>query len=115
VRRPRNRIVPKGRLANELILELLVHKDQPPQPIDRRQAEWAEKHGMELSRKTLTDAVLAAGSLLQAVGGPAAEMAGRKLYPGRRAAAALPDADENGPPPPGVLVGIQRARRGGGV
>jgi len=60
-------IVPKSKLANELIIELVVQKYQQHQPIYRQQADWADNHGIELSRKTLTDAVLAAGSLLTAV------------------------------------------------
>jgi transposase len=64
-----DQIVPKGKLANEMIIELLVNKYQQHLPIYRQQAELAENHGIELSRQTLTDAVLAAGSLLQAVVG----------------------------------------------
>ncbi len=67
MRRCPRQIVPKGKLANEVIIELLVNKYQQHLPIYRQQAELAENHGIELSRKTLTDAVLAAGSLLQAV------------------------------------------------
>jgi len=62
-------IVPKSKLANELIIELVVQKYQQHQPIYRQQADLADNHGIELSRKTLTDAVLAAGNLLQAVAG----------------------------------------------
>jgi transposase len=60
-------IVPKSKLANEFIIELVVRKYQQHQPIYRQQADLADNQGIELSRKTLTDAVLAAGSLLQAV------------------------------------------------
>ncbi len=109
-------IVPKGKLANEMIIELLVNKYQQHLPIYRQQAELAENHGIELSRKTLTDAVLAAGSLLQAV----VRAQRRELLTGSYLQAdetplPLPDAGEDGPQPPGVSVGIQRARRGGGV
>jgi len=62
-------IVPKGKLANEFIIELVVQKYQQHQPIYRQQADLADNQGIELSRKTLTDAVLAAGGLLQAVMG----------------------------------------------
>jgi transposase len=62
-------IVPKGKLANEFIIEVLAQKYQQHLPIYRQQAVLADNHGIELSRKTLTDAVLAAGSLLQAVVG----------------------------------------------
>jgi transposase len=62
-------IVPKSKLANEFIIELVVQKYQQHQPIYRQQADLADNQRIELSRKTLTDAVLAAGSLLQAVVG----------------------------------------------
>ncbi len=116
VRHCPEQIVPKGKLANEMIIELLVNKYQQHLPIYRQQAELAENHGIELSRKTLTDAVLAAGSLLQAV----VRAQRRELLTGSYLQAdetplPLPDAGEDGPQPPGVSVGIQRARRGGGV
>ena len=60
-------IIPKSKLANAFIIELVVQKYQQHQPIYRQQADLADNHHIELSRKTLTDAVLAAGSLLQAV------------------------------------------------
>jgi len=62
-------IVPKSKLANEFIIELVVQKYQQHQPIYRQQADLADNHGIELSRKTLTDSVRTAGSLLQAVVG----------------------------------------------
>jgi transposase len=62
-------IVPKGKLSNEFIIEVLAQKYQQHQPIYRQQAVLADNHGIELSRKTLTEAVLAAGGLLQAVVG----------------------------------------------
>lgn len=62
-------IVPKGKLANQFIIEVLAKKYQQHLPIYRQQAELSDNHGIDLSRKTLTDAVLAAGSLLQAVVG----------------------------------------------
>jgi transposase len=60
-------IVPKGKLSNEFIIEVLVRKYQLHLPVYRQCAALAEDFGIELSRKTLTDAVLAAGSLLGAV------------------------------------------------
>ena len=60
-------IVPKGKLSNEFIIETLVRKYQLHLPVYRQCAALAEDHGIELSRKTLTDAILAAGSLLGAV------------------------------------------------
>jgi len=60
-------IVPKGKLSNEFIIEVLVRKYQLHLPVYRQCAALAEDDGIELSRKTLTDAILAAGSLLGAV------------------------------------------------
>jgi len=57
-------IVPKGKLSNEFIIEVLAQKYQQHTPVYRQQAVLADDHGIELSRKTLTDAILAAGSLL---------------------------------------------------
>ena len=61
------KIVPKGKLANELIIEALVQKYQQHQPVYRQCADLAENHGVELSRKTLTTDVLACGELLRLV------------------------------------------------
>ena len=60
-------IVPKGKLSNEFIIEALAQKYQQHLPVYRQCAVLADNHGIELSRKTLTDAILAAGSLLSAV------------------------------------------------
>jgi transposase len=60
-------IVPKGKLSNEFIIEVLVRKYQLHLPVYRQCAALAEDFDIELSRKTLTDAILAAGGLLQAV------------------------------------------------
>jgi transposase len=60
-------IVPKSKLSDEFIIEVLAQKYQQHHPIYRQQAVLAENHGIELSRKTLTDAVLAAGGLLRPV------------------------------------------------
>jgi transposase len=60
-------IVPKGKLSNDFIIEVLVRKYQLHLPVYRQCAALAEDFGIELSRKTLTDAILAAGGLLQAV------------------------------------------------
>jgi transposase len=62
-------IVPKGKLSNEFIIEVLVRKYQLHLPVYRQCAALAEDYAIELSRKTLTDAILAAGSLLSAVVG----------------------------------------------
>ena len=60
-------IVPKGKLSDEFIIEALAQKFQQHLPVYRQCATLADNHDIELSRKTLTDAILAAGSLLSAV------------------------------------------------
>ena len=71
-------IVPKSKLSNELVIEVLAQKYQQHLPVYRQCATLAENHQIELSCKTLTDAVLAAGGLLQAVvRAQAAEMVAR--------------------------------------
>jgi transposase len=62
-------IVPKGKLSNEFIIEVLVRKFQLHLPVYRQCAALAEDFGIELSRKTLNDAILAAGELLRPVVG----------------------------------------------
>jgi len=57
-------IVPKSKLSDEFIIEVLARKYQEHLPVYRQCATLAQEHGIELSRKTLTDAILAAGSLL---------------------------------------------------
>lgn len=64
---PPAQIVPKSKLSNEFIIEAVVRKYQQHLPVYRQCAVLAEDFGIELSRKTLTDAILAAGSLLGAV------------------------------------------------
>jgi transposase len=61
------KIVPKSKLSNEFIIEALAKKFQQHQPVYRQCAVLAENHGIELSRATLTSAILAAGDLLRAV------------------------------------------------
>ena len=60
-------IVPKGKLSNEFIIEVLVRKYQLHLPVYRQCAALLEDFEIDLSRKTLTDAILGAGGLLQAV------------------------------------------------
>ena len=62
-------IVPKGKLSNEFIIEVLVRKFQLHLPVYRQCAALLEDFGIELSRKTLNDAILAAGELLRPVVG----------------------------------------------
>jgi transposase len=60
-------IVPKGKLANEFIIEGLAQKYQQHNPVYRQCATLAEDQGIELSRHTLTEGILAAGELLRPV------------------------------------------------
>jgi transposase len=60
-------IVPKSKLANEFVIEALVRKYQQHLPVYRQCAALAEDYGLELSRKTVTDAILAAGDMLRSV------------------------------------------------
>jgi transposase len=60
-------IIPKSKLSNEFVIEVLAQKYQQHLPVYRQCATLAEDYGIELSRKTLTDAILAAGELLNAV------------------------------------------------
>lgn len=60
-------IVPKGKLSNEFIIEGLVRKFQLHLPVYRQCAALVEDFGIDLSRKTLNDAILAAGELLRPV------------------------------------------------
>ncbi len=57
-------IVPKSKLSDEFIIEVLARKYQEHRPVYRQCATLADEHGIELSRKTLPAAILAAGSLL---------------------------------------------------
>jgi transposase len=61
------RIVPKGKLSDAFIIEVLVQKYQQHNPVYRQLAALADNHGVELDRKTVTDALLAAGELLRSV------------------------------------------------
>jgi transposase len=60
-------IVPKSKLSNDFVIEVLAQKYQQHVPVYRQCAVLAEDHGIQLSRKTVTDALLAAGGLLSAV------------------------------------------------
>lgn len=60
-------IVPKSKLSSEFIIEALVRKYQEHLPVYRQCATLADDHGIELSRKTLSEAILTAGALLAPV------------------------------------------------
>ncbi len=62
-------IVPKSKLSDEFIIEALARKFQQHVPVYRQCAVLAEDFDIELSRKTVTEAILAAGDLLRPVVG----------------------------------------------
>lgn len=60
-------IVPKSKLSNDFVIELVIRKYQQHLPVYRQCATLAEEFGIDLSRKTLSQGILAAGGLLSAV------------------------------------------------
>jgi len=60
-------IVPKSKFANEFIIEVTAQKFQQHAPVYRQLAALADNHGIDLSRKSVNDGLLAVGSLLCAV------------------------------------------------
>jgi transposase len=61
------KIVPKSKLSDEFIIAALATKFQQHQPVYRQCAVLSDNHGIDLSRATVTSAILAAGGLLTAV------------------------------------------------
>jgi transposase len=61
------KIVPKSKLSDEFIIEALAKKFEQHQPVYRQCAVLSDNHGIDLSRATVTSAILAAGGLLTAV------------------------------------------------
>jgi len=61
------KIVPKSKLSNEFIIDALAQKYQQHLPVYRQCATLADNYHIELSRKTVTDSILAAGELLRSV------------------------------------------------
>ena len=59
-----SQIVPKSKLSDEFIIEVLAAKFQQHTPVYRQCASLIEDHGIELSRQTLNSAILAAAQLL---------------------------------------------------
>lgn len=57
-------IVPKSKLSNEFIIEVLAAKFQQHTPVFRQCAGLVENFGIELSRQTLNHAILSAAELL---------------------------------------------------
>jgi transposase len=60
-------MLPKSKLSDEFIIEALAQKFQQHLPVYRQCAVLADNYNIELSRKTVTDSLLAAGELLRAV------------------------------------------------
>lgn len=58
------RIVPKGKLSDEFIIAVLAAKFQQHLPVYRQCATLLEDHGIDLSRQTLNEGILAAAQLL---------------------------------------------------
>jgi transposase len=58
------RIVPKSKLSDEVIIEVLAAKFQQHLPVYRQCAILLEDHDIDLSRQTLNQAILAAAQLL---------------------------------------------------
>jgi transposase len=71
-------IVPKSKLSDEFIIEVLARKYQEHLPVYRQCATLADEHDIVLSRKTLSHAILAAGSLLV----PVVKAQGKELLAG---------------------------------
>lgn len=69
------RIVDKGQLANETVVELVVRKYADYLPAYRQLQGWERDHGVTVRQATATRAVMAAGTLLQ----PLAQAIGREL------------------------------------
>lgn len=68
-------IVPKSKLSDEVIIEVLAAKFQQHTPVYRQCASLFEDHGIDLSRQTLNGAILAAAELLvPVVGAQAVEL-----------------------------------------
>ena len=57
-------ILPRSKLSDQLIIEVLAAKFQQHNPVYRQCASLLEDHGIDLSRQTLNDGILAAAQLL---------------------------------------------------
>jgi transposase len=62
-------IVPQSKLANELVIEVVVQKFQQHAPVYRQCAAWATDWHLHVSRRTVNAALLAVGALLVPVVG----------------------------------------------
>ena len=61
------RILPKGKLSDEFIIDVLVRKYLHHTPVYRQCASLEQDHGIRISRQTLVDALMASGNLMQAL------------------------------------------------
>lgn len=59
-----SQIVPKSKLSDQFIIEVLAAKFQQHTPVYRQCASLLEDHGIDLSRQTLNGAILAAAQLM---------------------------------------------------
>lgn len=64
------RILPKGKLSDELLIDTLVRKYQWHQPLYRQAAMLAQEAGVVVDRHTLDDGVMWLGQLLQTLREP---------------------------------------------
>jgi len=100
-------IVPKSKLSNEFIVEVLARKYQQHLPVYRQCAVLAEDYGIELSRKTVTDGILAAGGLLSAVvKAQRLELLAGGYVQADETTNAVPNRREDRPQSPGLHVGV---------
>jgi transposase len=61
------RIIPKGKLADQFVIDLILRKFDEHLPVYRQCAVLERDFGIELSRQTLVDAMLKVGDLLEPV------------------------------------------------
>lgn len=61
------RILPKGKLSDAFIIDVLVRKYLNHTPVYRQCAGLEQDHGIQISRQTLVDALMASGALMQAL------------------------------------------------
>lgn len=61
------RILPKGKLSDAFIIDVLVRKYLNHTPVYRQCASLEQDHGLQISRQTLVDGTMAAGALMQAL------------------------------------------------
>jgi transposase len=62
-----NQIVEKSKLGSAMIVDILIKKYAEHQPLYRQQATLERDYGIQISRSTLCEAVMAAGELLRPI------------------------------------------------